>query len=183
MDEIWKNIEGYNGDYKISNLGRVKSFKRNTRILSTPINSNGYKCVTLHDGKNKTHLVHRLVACAFLEESFKHLLVNHKDGIKTNNSVSNLEWITAWGNATHAMKHNLRRTRDWDYFDKLHIKFTQFRVSSRRTVNDLEALSTELLIQVCDPRIINDKYSDIPPNELAKILLQNLLTQYLKAKP
>ena len=121
MKEIWKDIEGYKGFYRISNLGRVKSLKRLVKrndgtvqkvrehILRLHIKDNGYCQVELRkNSKGKHLLVHRLVAEAFLSNPQNKEQVNHKDGNKLNNNVNNLEWVTCSENAVHAFSHNLR---------------------------------------------------------------------------
>ena len=102
--EIWKDIEGYEGLYQVSNLGNVRSLDRvvtnyqgsfiKKGEVKTICNlTKGYKGVCLcKDGKQKTHKVHRLVAQAFLPNPDNLPQVNHKDEDKTNNSVNNLEW-------------------------------------------------------------------------------------------
>lgn len=92
--EIWKEIEGYEGLYEVSNLGNVKSLnKRKGRILKPAKNNKGYLYVNLFkQGKVKKHFVHRLVAKAFIENPDNLPQVNHKDEDKTNNNISNLEF-------------------------------------------------------------------------------------------
>ena len=96
MDEIWKKIDGYNGDYEISSLGRVKSYKRNkSKIMSNTIDSRGYYQIGLRvNMKPKSLLVHRLVAKAFIQNANGYEFINHKDENKLNNHVDNLEWCT-----------------------------------------------------------------------------------------
>jgi len=108
--EIWKPIEGTNGRLEISSEGRVKSNLRDGRILKVTKDKKGYLRlrVTL-DRIKKCYKVHRLVACAFLDNPDNLPQVNHKDGNKQNNSVNNLEWVTNYDNARHAMKNGL-----WD---------------------------------------------------------------------
>ena len=94
MGEIWKDIEGYEGLYQVSNLGRVKSLKYNKeRILKIANGTDGYKIVGLtYNSKRKTFKVHRLVAQAFIPNPNEYPQVNHKDEDKGNNKVDNLEW-------------------------------------------------------------------------------------------
>jgi hypothetical protein len=109
--EQWKDINGYDGLYLISNFGRVKSLKGcNERILKLSLNKNGYPIVYLSkDCAKKTLYVHRLVAQSFLEVNSDKLFVNHIDTNKTNNHASNLEWVTPKENTEHAVKHNLMK--------------------------------------------------------------------------
>ena len=105
MRELWKDIDGYEGLYQISNLGNVKSVQRivtrgtnfipiNERILKTGDND-GYKYVSLSkSGKSKTVWIHRLVAIAFIPNPNKLPCVNHIDENTHNNCVTNLEWCT-----------------------------------------------------------------------------------------
>ena len=101
MQEIWKDVKGYEGLYQVSNYGNIKSFPRTgtrtkeERILRKSINQNGYYCVTLYkDGRSKTKNVHSIVAEAFIKNKYNFSSVNHKDENKTNNNVENLEWCT-----------------------------------------------------------------------------------------
>ena len=111
--EIWKDIEGFEGMYQVSNMNRVKSLERTVRngrgyrtvperILKPEKNRYGYLQVNLwKDGKMKMYLVHRLVASAFLENPMGYTEINHKDEDKTNNVVSNLEWCSRSYNNTY----------------------------------------------------------------------------------
>ena len=109
MEENWKEIEGYNGDYLISNLGKVKSLKNNKEsILKLYKDRDGYYTIALYKNKiKKTFIVHRLVAKAFIENKDNKLTVNHINGIKTDNSLKNLEWATNIENIQHAWKTGL----------------------------------------------------------------------------
>ena len=110
--EIWKDIEGYEGLYQISNKGRVKSLgnnkNRKEKILSCKPNNKGYLRVNLYkNGKKKHFSVHRLVAIAFIPNPNNLLEVNHKDENKENNHVKNLEWCTSEYNNNYGT-HNER---------------------------------------------------------------------------
>ena len=120
MSEIWKDIEGYEGLYQVSNRGRVKSLERivmrkNGRPYSVPelikerqIDHKGYDRIGLNkNGKKKRFFVHRLVLQAFNQSSDETLEVNHIDGNKLNNNVENLEWVTSSENSIHAFENNL----------------------------------------------------------------------------
>lgn len=100
--EIFKEIEGFNGVYKISNYGNVMSFSKyskNGKLLKMEKTNNGYLRVHL---KRKHYLIHRLVASYFLEFPKEGMVVNHKDSNKQNNNVSNLEWCTQKENIKHS---------------------------------------------------------------------------------
>lgn len=112
MIEIWKDIDGYEGEYQVSNLGRVKSNKSNGHILTPFDNGYGYLTVKLSKHcKVKKHKVHRLVAIAFLDNPNHQTDVNHKDGNKHNNNKSNLEWCSRSHNLRHAYGTGLRKTK------------------------------------------------------------------------
>ena len=92
--EIWKDIEGYEAEYQISNHGRVKSLKNGKeQIIKGFANSKGYHIIDLYKNKEKKHFqVHRLVAKAFITNPNNYPIINHKDENPNNNHVSNLEW-------------------------------------------------------------------------------------------
>ena len=96
--EQWKDIEGYEGQYQVSDMGRVRSLPARSAtkrfsgaVLVLMTGKHGYSLVNL---SRKTFYVHRLVAMAFIENPNGYKCVNHKDEDKTNNCVDNLEWCT-----------------------------------------------------------------------------------------
>ena len=115
MKEVYKDIIGYDGKYKISNLGNVMSmnYRGNTKKpkVLTPIKHHlGYLLVHLVDGNNKVRIkmIHTLVAEAFIPNPEGKKFVNHIDGNKQNNAVTNLEWATSKENMNHAIRTGLR---------------------------------------------------------------------------
>lgn len=106
--EIWKDVVGYEGLYKVSRNGLIIGLKRNIyRRLSKK--ADGYIKVNLtKNGFTKHFLVHRLVAIAFIPNPLNNKFVNHKNGIRGDNRVSNLEWVTHSENCIHGYRVNGR---------------------------------------------------------------------------
>lgn len=106
MNEIWKDIEGYDGLYKISNMGNVKSLKYGKERILKPAKVDGYLRVCLcKNSKYKWFKIHRLVAEAFLDNPYNLPEVNHKDEDKSNNNVDNLEWCSRQYNINYGTGH------------------------------------------------------------------------------
>lgn len=116
MTENWKPISGYEGLYEISDSGKVKSLPKKKGVsfingnspeilLKNNLGRNGYFRINL--GRNKMKSVHRLVAEAFIPNPDNKKWVNHKNGVKTDNRVSNLEWSTISENCQHAVRTGL----------------------------------------------------------------------------
>ena len=113
--EIWKDIEGYDGYYQVSNCGRIKSLSRcifngmgyylkKEKILKLSMRNDGYQVVGLYiENISKNFLVHRLVASAFVKNLFNKEKVIHIDFIKHNNNSNNLEWT----NSLEAVCYNM----------------------------------------------------------------------------
>ena len=124
MNEIWKDIKGYEGIYQVSNLGRVKALERTwysgrngctkrtkpEHIMKYRLAKNTGYCLLklVKNGVEKHVFVHRLVAETFIPNPNNLPEVNHIDGNKENNCVDNLEWCTEKENISHAIKNKLR---------------------------------------------------------------------------
>lgn len=121
MTEIWKDIEGYEGHYKVSNFGQIISIDRkvsyrssqkqvNERLIKFAVHKKtGYQMCTLVNNKIKKQVtVHRVVAKAFIPNPDNKPEVNHINGIKTDNRSKNLEWVTSRENSIHSFKMKLQ---------------------------------------------------------------------------
>lgn len=112
--EIWKPVKGFEDNYQVSNLGNIRSIKSSQgnyreRPKKAFVGTNGYYNVNLwKDNKGTTHSLHRLVCEAFLDNPENKPTVNHIDGNKLNNEISNLEWSTYSENIIHAFDNGLQ---------------------------------------------------------------------------
>ena len=116
--EQWKPIQEFNGEYEVSNLGRVRSMKRYYgvvgRIMPQTIQRKGYYAVTFHmNNKAYCRKVHRLVIEAFTQNPDSLPCINHIDGNKLNNHIDNLEWCTYQQNMQHAVRTGLTHPHQW----------------------------------------------------------------------
>lgn len=110
MIEIWKDIKGYEGRYQISNFGNVMSLNYNNtgkpHLLAPSKDKDGYYQVGLSMKQNRKYFrIHRLVAEAFIPNPENKEQVNHKDEIKNNNNVDNLEWATVSENINYGTRN------------------------------------------------------------------------------
>lgn len=116
-NEQWRDVDGYDGMYQVSDLGRVRSKKYGYwKVMRQGKNRKGYLFANLHqDGKQKNVSVHRLVAQAFIpNDDETKIYINHIDECKQNNRLWNLEWCTPQYNSTyndihHRTKHSQRK--------------------------------------------------------------------------
>jgi hypothetical protein len=125
-NEVWSTIKDYEGLYEVSNMGRVRSLDREQsraivgletyikkgQVLSPRLQRQGYQLVALFkNGKREDKLIHRIVAEAFIPNPLKKETVNHKDNVKGNNVVNNLEWATQSENSKHAFDNGFNSNK------------------------------------------------------------------------
>lgn len=111
-DIIWKDVVGYEGKYRVSNMGEVMSIINNPHLMTRSLSSSGYLIVTLsNNGAVRHENVHAVVANAFVENKDGKPWINHIDGNKLNNRADNLEWVTPRENHNHAVKLGLKPAR------------------------------------------------------------------------
>lgn len=140
--EEWVEIEGYEGIYSASSLGQIKSHDRyvdcgcrgmrfyKSRILVYMKDKDLYDKINLVDkhGNMKQFRVHRLIASCFIPNGKNLPQVNHKNGIKTDNRVVNLEWVTPQENIKHAIQHGFRGVRSSDKLSQEEIQEIKNRI-------------------------------------------------------
>ena len=127
MKEIWKPIVGYEKHYEVSNYGNIRSIcsrwgiRNKPRMVSQVLSPKGYKRVRLcKNNTSKFHMVHRLVAEAFIGKPKENKEINHKDYNRANNSINNLEWISHLNNVKYSkgkkvLQYDLRNNfiKEW----------------------------------------------------------------------
>jgi len=140
MKEIWKDINGYEADYQVSNLGRIKSFKRNG-CMFLAINDkckDGYKRITLRKpGSCKSWMVHRLIAEAFVDNPNDKPEVNHLNSDRADNRIDNLEWVTRCENNEHAVKFGRRDYKSVQGEKQWKAKLTSHKVKRIRLMYEI----------------------------------------------
>lgn len=183
MEEIWKDIEGYEGYYQISNMGRVRSLDRfvydehndkiqfkKGQLLKNCYNKrvNIYEVHLHKNNKRKCFKIHRLVACAFLDndDPLHKTTVNHKDGDRSNNCVNNLEWASYSENEKHSYKVLNRCKNSTPYKKRTCIsieKTTHQRINheSIASASRYTGISETQIRRIANKECINDKYDFI----------------------
>ena len=174
--EIWKNIKDYENYYQCSNYGRIKSLDRTIvdkngvsylkcgQIIKPRKNKNGYLQVALNkNGKREMKYVHKIIASAFLENKTG-IIVNHIDGNKENNNVTNLEWCSYSENSLHAYQ-KLKRDISRKGASKQKIKVTdiinnKFKIypSISKTSKYLNLSETQIRRYLKNSKIYKGRY-------------------------
>ena len=186
QEEVWKDVVGYEGVYQVSNLGTVRSVdrlspdrwghrKRKGVVLKQKETDSGYFSVHLRDkenGKESWPCVHRLVALAFIDNPENKPTVNHVDGDKHNNTVSNLEWSTHSEQTIHAFENNLMLVRgntlyDIDFKENVKNYFNSNNISIKKLAKHFN------ISEHTASRIVKNKYGDprkTPKHVVAKAM-------------
>ena len=141
INEIFKDVKGYEGYYEISNLGRVRSTSyKGVKILKPFITKKGYLNVIFCINQKKEHkFIHRLVAETFIPNINNYSTVNHKDENKLNNCVENLEWLSVEDNNRYSNKKMLTKEQVLQIPSFIKEGYTQLEIAnhfnvSRRTI-------------------------------------------------
>lgn len=154
--ELWENVQGYEGLYQVSNLGRIKSLlfinnvciKEREKILKIETNKKNRQHIALYkNGKRKNMAVHRLVAKAFIPNPNNLPQINHIDGNPKNNKVENLEWCSASYNMKHAYANNLLKLKKYNEKNSKAI----IRNDGKKYNNSYDA-SKDLKVSACSIR-------------------------------
>lgn len=165
MDETWKVIPKTNGFYLVSNLGRIKSLKKNAStggiILKLGLHPKGYLRIgiTYDSGKRIMKSVARLVGMAFIPNPENKSQINHIDGVKTNNTVSNLEWVSNQENMDHSIQ--VLKNRNWDYVVGENCNFSQ--------LTEEEVIQIPKLLETKSAREIS-KMFNVAPTTITEIV-------------
>ena len=150
--EIWKDVVGYDGLYQVSNLGNIRNTKKN-KLKKIFINEKGYCQTTLNkNGKLKQVRLHQLVAKAFIPNPNNYIEINHIDGNKLNNELSNLEWCSRKHNVIHAYKTGL--------ISKHQIEKTTIKMKEK---------NKKPIVQIANGIVINEFESIQKASEMLKI--------------
>lgn len=143
--EVWMGVVGFEGLYKVSNLGRVRSCRRGTIMIPQPL-KDGYLRVRLRkEGKDFSFLTHRLVAMAFIPNPNNYDTINHKDFNTQNNCVENLEWCT--------QKYNNKYSRDAGHY--------HYSEKAREAAKRNRKISDELAIKIFEDYKKGMKQADL----------------------
>lgn len=149
MDEIWRDIKGYEGLYQVSNLGNVRRVLiHGFKAMKPTDNGHGYMIVGLSINRcKKNYYIHRLVAEAFLIKTIGKNYVNHIDFNTSNNEASNLEWCTQKENVYYSKHHMKKQHSSQTKTGERHITYREenkrFRVCIKKADADKQFSSIE----------------------------------------
>lgn len=189
IKEVWKDIKGYEGYYKISSLGRVMSitpyFKKGKHLLTPYLNKKrGYYYVSTQIGGKykyrKNWALHRLVAENFIIRDDNKLEVNHKDGNKLNNKVNNLEWVTKSENSKHAFRNGLiprpKGKRKIDEITVLKIRMTKQENPNllHRKIAKMFGLATSTITHI----LLGTRWGNLPLNFDTRSFYEQIIEEY-----
>lgn len=148
MKEEWRDIEGVNGAYQVSNMGRVRvkerivtvvrQIKYKGHILNQHTDRDGYKQVHIY---GKTHKVHRLVGGEFIDNPLGSPQINHKDMDKSNNHADNLEWCTNAENVRHSYWNNADRGRGGTKYGQNPKSRTVCQIENAKVIRTYDSIS------------------------------------------
>lgn len=156
--ENWKDVVDYEGIYEVSDMGIIRR-KLTKRELKSRIDMYGYKRVTLSkNSKGKTIFIHRIVALAFLDNPHNKPQVNHIDGDKLNNTISNLEWCTQKENMKHANDNGLTKHKATTQEDVDKIRSLSDKGVTNKEIANLYGLSEMTIYKIVEKK---DRYSKI----------------------
>ena len=157
-NEVWKDVVGFEGVYKVSNKGNVRSVARKDsigrkcggRMLKPGYDKDGYLRVNIYkNGKQKTRFIHRLVAGAFVPNPNGYSEINHRDENKVNNKLSNLEWC----DAKHNVNYGTRNTR---VSQKLSKKVRAVNVETGEIVTFSSVKEAEKKVTITYPKLVEE---------------------------
>ena len=160
MTETFQDIQGYEGSYQVSTMGNVLSFRLNA-FLKPWITQHGYRQLHLTSlGSVKAFNICRLVALAFIPNPENKKCVNHKNGIKTDDRVENLEWATHSENTKHSFRLGLQSNKGINHSQHKINEETVREIRERSNLGDgLELLSAEFKLSKSHlSGIINRRY-------------------------
>lgn len=127
MNEIWKSVPGYE-NYEVSTLGRVKSLKTN-KLLKQTLRNSYFDVVLRRNGSKKQFSVHRLMCLTYLANPENKPQVDHINGIKTDNRIENLRWVTAKENCNNPLRLQKFIGENNPFYGKKHTKQTRLKMS------------------------------------------------------
>lgn len=189
VNEVWKDIIGYEGFYQVSNIGRVRSLDRDMidkngigyslkgSIRKISCTGKGYQNIGLSkDGEQKTFFIHRLVAESFIPNPKNLPIVNHIDGDKRNNVATNLEWVNNSQNILHAVEIGLRDSKRNDNLKKEPVITKKekilniYKTNPELSVEDMAEITSSSITHVSRViKMYNDKgYEDYVKEEKSK---------------